>query len=440
MRYVVVALVAVLVVVMLASQDAYSVTVIDGTEVSWDIVDSKGNTYKWSMPVTTYEDVVVESRYHVRDRINLDLDGETIRTINLDGFVKKSFTNVIDDIYDNSYDNSDFIWEVWYIVSQLTVYDEDVHEYSEGRYALETLTRGGGDCEDLTILVADMLISSEHTDDWTIQYVMMDANNPMDPQTVNHAILYVYDGEYAHYIEATSSPSWDYYPDGVYGWYLDVVLYTNELDFSGQDMRWMDLSYADFNGADLSGADLSWADLTVASFIRSDLSGASLTGADLSWADLRSTSLSGADLSWADLHRADLSGADLSGADLSWADLHRADLSGADLSGADLTGASLYGADLWSADLTGASLPGADLSWTRLIESNLSWADLSWADLHAADLSWANLIFANLCGADLSWADLSSADLTGADLTWAELVGASMHGANTAETEYWAEC
>lgn len=323
----------------------------------------------------------------------------------MDGFVKKSFTNVIDDIYENSYGNSDFIWEVWYIVSQLTVYDEDVHEYSEGRYALETLTRGGGDCEDLTILVADMLISSEHTNDWTIQYVMMDADNPTDPETVNHAILYVHDGEYAHYIESTSSPSWDYYPDGVYGWYLDVVLYTDELDFSGQDMRWMDLSYADFNGADLSGADLSWADLTVASFIRADLSGASLTGANLSWADLRGADLSGADLTGADLHRADLTGADLSGADLSW-----------------------------------ASLYGADLSWARLIESDLSWADLSWASLYAADLSWADLIFTDLCGADLSWADLSSADLTGADLTWAELMGANMQGANTAETESWAEC
>lgn len=126
-----------------AVQEAFGATTIDGTEVSWEFSDSKGNSYQWSMPITTYEDQIVESRYHVRDKANLNLNGETIRTVNLDGFVKRSFTNVIDDICDNSYDNSDFIWEVWYIVSQLTVYDEDIHEYSEGRYALETLTRAG---------------------------------------------------------------------------------------------------------------------------------------------------------------------------------------------------------------------------------------------------------------------------------------------------------
>ena len=46
----------------------------------------------------------------------------------------------------------DFVWEVWTLVSQLTVYDKDVDEFSEGRYALETLTRTGGDCEDLALL------------------------------------------------------------------------------------------------------------------------------------------------------------------------------------------------------------------------------------------------------------------------------------------------
>ena len=58
---------------------------------------------------------------------------------------------------------SDFIWEVWYIVSQLTEYnsDQDYYVGDEGRYALDTLARGGGDCEDLVILIADMLMSSE---------------------------------------------------------------------------------------------------------------------------------------------------------------------------------------------------------------------------------------------------------------------------------------
>ena len=73
----------------------------------------------------------------------LDLNGQAITTVNLDWFVLQSFEDVIDGIYDNSHDNADFIYEVWYVVSQMTVYDEDISAESEGRYALETFTRTG---------------------------------------------------------------------------------------------------------------------------------------------------------------------------------------------------------------------------------------------------------------------------------------------------------
>ena len=200
-------------------------TIIKDTEISWEFYDSKGNIYFWSMPVITYE-AQVAARQFERNTVDLQTDdGQTFSSISLDGFVLESFTNVIDSIYDNSENNSDFVWEVWYVVSRLTVYDEDVDEYSEGRYALETFTRTGGDCEDLVILVADMLMSSRHTDDWTFQYVYMDSDNPTDPQTVNHIILSVDDGEYGYLVEATGPPSWDYFPEGVRGWWFDVATY-----------------------------------------------------------------------------------------------------------------------------------------------------------------------------------------------------------------------
>lgn len=379
------------VVVGFTVQSATATTIIDGTEVSWELYDSKGNYYYWSMPVTTYENIIVESRFLVRDTINLDLDGETIRTVNLDGFVKESFSDVIDGVYDNSYDNSDFIWEVWYIVSQLTVYDEDVHEYSEGRYALETLTRGGGDCEDLTILIADMLMSSEHTSDWTFQYVFMDIDNPTDPQDVNHVILYVADDEYYHYIESTAPPDWDYYPDDVTGWWFDVVLHTNELNFAGLDLSWLDLAYKDFAGADLSFADLS--------------------NADLSFADLR-----GADLTGANLENADLYGAYLEDAILYEAWMLNTDLRRAYMGGADLTGANLQDANMFMVDLYGA----------RLYNAYMVDANLRGANLWGANLAFAYMYGANLYGADLGEADLTGTDLTGADLgriNWYGVVG-----------------
>lgn len=420
-------------------QGAAGITTIDGTEVKWEFYDSKWNLYTWTMPVTTYEDYVVDSRYHVRDKMNLDLDGETLRTVSLDGFVKMSFSNVIDDIYHNSYSNSDFIWEVWYIVSQLTVYDEDIHEYSEGRYALETLTRGGGDCEDLVILVADMLMSSTYTADWTIQYVIMDLDNPTDPQEANHVILYVNDGEYRHYIEATASPDWDYFPNGVSGWWLDVVPYTDILDFSGQDLRWMDFTQRDFSWADLSGARLTGADLTFADLRYADLTGADLQDAYLYGAYLEGTILEHADLRNADLRRAYLGDALMSGADLRGADLANARLSGVDLAWANLRGtnmwwavldgAYLYGADLTDADLRGAFLGDAVLEFTSLNNANLFLATLNDADLYGADLSEASMRGAYLYGANLGSANLYGADLYGADFGEADLRGANLDNA-----------
>ena len=184
-------------------------TVISKTNVEWRLFDSKGNQYDWEMPVSTYEEFV-------KDDIP-DYD-EPVRNFAL--MVGTSFDGVIDDVYDNSNSNSDFIYEVWHIVSQLTVYDPDIGEYP--RYALETLTRGGGDCEDLAILIAEMLKSSAHTGDWTIQLVGIDSKNPTDYQKLDHVIVYVVDGEYGYHIEATDSPSWDYYPNGVNGYFYDV--------------------------------------------------------------------------------------------------------------------------------------------------------------------------------------------------------------------------
>lgn len=195
-------------------------TTIKETEIQWEFYDSKDNYYAWTLPVSAYEDAVYDSRYGSEilswDPLYLNLDGKTIPTTNLDGFVVGYFGEVIGDVYDNSHDDADFVREVWHIATQLTVYDEDVHAHSEGRYATETFSRGGGDCEDLVILVADILVSFEHTEDWIIQYVYMDADNPTDPQGVNHLILYVDDGNSTHLIEATGEPGHDY-PDGVNG-------------------------------------------------------------------------------------------------------------------------------------------------------------------------------------------------------------------------------
>ena len=295
-----------------------------------------------------------------------------------------------------------------------------------------------------------MLLSSEHTADWTIQYVFMDSKNPTDPQEVNHAILYVNDGEYYHYVEATGSPSWEYFPEGVFGWWFDVVTYTNVLDFADQDLRWMDFTQRDFSGAILTGARMTGADLTFADLTEANLYGADLQDVDLYGAYLEGANLAYADLRNADLRRAYLGEADLTGADLRGADMFNAYLGGADLSGADLSGADLEDAIFTNADLSGADLSetnlflatmdGADLSETNLLGADMSNAYLRNANLGAAYLYGADLFMTNLGGAYLGEAYLYDANLRGsylwgANLGLANLYGANLYGADLGEAD-----
>ena len=150
-------------------------------------------------------------------------DGSTQYIGDFRTYVKTSFVNVIDDLYDNSISDEDFIYEVWYAVSKLTTYSIDIGEYPQ--YALETLARGGGDCEDMVILIADMLRSSSHTKSWKIQMVIFDMDNIESAKTVNHVALKVDTGKESFIIEATAQDKntmgmWG--GKTINGWWIDV--------------------------------------------------------------------------------------------------------------------------------------------------------------------------------------------------------------------------
>ena len=205
-------------------------TTIHNSTVYWAFTDSKGNLYEWDMPIVTYENQVKDSEalstYNSESHTLRLSSGDTVTVPAFEGFVVGSFDQVIDDVYENAHDNYDFVHEVWHIVSQMTVYDEDVDPSSEGRFALETFTRGGGDCEDLAILVADMLRSSSHTKSWEIQLVYMDSDHPRAPQDPNHVVVSVDYGDSPIIVEATGEPDMYgdsfHYPDGIRGWFYDV--------------------------------------------------------------------------------------------------------------------------------------------------------------------------------------------------------------------------
>jgi len=196
-------------------------TVIENGKIKWKIFDSKCNSYNWEFPIQTYESQIQNTTYSTQT-IQYS-DGRQQEIGEFSDYVKTSFANVIDDVYENSSSDSNFIYEIWYIVSQLTTYSSDIGEHP--RYALETLTRGGGDCEDTTILMADMLKSSKHTKNWNIQMVYFDSDNPSDPQLVNHVALTVNTGEKFGILETTAKTiddltMWDV--DSVVGWWNDI--------------------------------------------------------------------------------------------------------------------------------------------------------------------------------------------------------------------------
>lgn len=189
--------------------------------ISWTLYDSKGNEYIWSLPIDKSKRYV--GNIWTYDHLNLynEVTGETYSVVDFRPFVGRSFSAVIDDVYHNSHNDDDFLYEIEYIVSRLTTYSFEIGEYP--RYAADTLVQGGGDCEDLAILIADMLRSSKFTRDWKIQLVYMDGNSPNLPLDMNHVILYVDNGYSTRLIEATSGqPGQDHYPYGIKGWFYDV--------------------------------------------------------------------------------------------------------------------------------------------------------------------------------------------------------------------------
>ena len=136
-------------------------TVIDDQKINWHFSDSKGNLYNWSMPIETYEGWIRATEPSETLRLRNTSTGDIYTVRDHTKFVRTGFVDVIDGVYDNSKNNVDFVKEVWYIVSQLTTYSYDIGD--DPRWALETLSRGGGDCEDTAILIAEMLKSSKHT-------------------------------------------------------------------------------------------------------------------------------------------------------------------------------------------------------------------------------------------------------------------------------------
>jgi hypothetical protein len=144
-----------------------------------------------------------------------DLTDETYHVVDDRKFVDASpFTNLMTDLYQQSPNDHAFINEVWNIVAQLTAYTTEMGETP--RFPMETLLSGGGDCEDHAILFASMILASPLPGN--VEFIYMDAENPTQPQTMNHVIVNIETANESYLVEATSKYSMNPYSDGVTGW------------------------------------------------------------------------------------------------------------------------------------------------------------------------------------------------------------------------------
>jgi hypothetical protein len=198
-----------------------SSTMLVGREIKWTFHDSKGNSYHWQMPIDTYR-LIVESP-QPQDMLHLKKnDGTTIIVRDHTKFVDNwSFRNVVDQVYANSKNDKDFLYELWYITSEMTTYTADIGE--QPRWALETFTDAGGDCEGTAILIASMIKSSSHSKDWEVQMVFFDLDHPYKAENVNHVALYVKTKDFSTYVESTDKKDGlNFWQGKIAGWYIDT--------------------------------------------------------------------------------------------------------------------------------------------------------------------------------------------------------------------------
>jgi regulator of replication initiation timing len=205
----------------LAAAPKLPYTMIHDRQVKWVFKDSKDNLYNWQLPIDTYKQVI-ESK-QPQDMLTLrKSDGSTITVRDHTKFVDDwSFRKVVDEVYANSKSDEDFVYELWYITSQMTTYSVDIGE--QPRWALETFTEAGGDCEDLAIVIASMIKSSSHTKDWQVQMVFFDLDHPHKAADVNHVALYVKTDKFSSFIETTDKNNGlTFWHGTIDGWYFDV--------------------------------------------------------------------------------------------------------------------------------------------------------------------------------------------------------------------------
>jgi hypothetical protein len=202
---------------------------IENRAVNMSFLTSNGNRYVWSVPLDTVVGQAYLGWYKKQtgdfQYLNLfdNKTGKTHHVIDYRPFVTENiFKTVIPNLYHDLGNNSQtFVYEVWYVVTQLTTYQSEIGDTP--RFPADTFAGGGGDCEDMAILIASMLKATP--ENYIIKLVYMDADNPTNPENINHATVWVETPSgYKTFVEGTSHAEMcpSTWANGVDGWYFEV--------------------------------------------------------------------------------------------------------------------------------------------------------------------------------------------------------------------------
>jgi len=197
--------------------------VVHDRKVDATFYDTDGQLISWVTPFSDFE-YDIENGAKTRSMV-IGEDWQATEVSRTDGsllwlrdfsvfITPNTFQSVIPDLYRKSSNPQEFIHRIWHMIGQLAHYSSE--ELETPRYPLETLLAGGGDCEDLSILLASMIKAAPV--DWYVDLVYVDLDNIHDPKVPNHIVVYINTGQESFIVEATSDQKMLPYDMGVMGW------------------------------------------------------------------------------------------------------------------------------------------------------------------------------------------------------------------------------
>ena len=163
--------------------------------VSWEFVDSKNNQYSFSMLTDDFIDEIIRLPPS-QDTLTITLAGVgpggsslTTEIRDLSKFVVGSMPTAMNDLRANVPTDDEFLFEVWWIVSQFQLTSFEMQDTP--KKPLDTFAKGEGDNEDLAILMADMIKSSDVGKTWDVSFIYYDSDDPSQIAKINHVAILV---------------------------------------------------------------------------------------------------------------------------------------------------------------------------------------------------------------------------------------------------------